>query len=84
MKTFIVKLDIQAGEYQKSTTKLVKATSQNEAETIALEGECHGTLGESAERTESGIADLGWEFHYSVYSSVEVSPEHVSVLERYL
>jgi len=84
MKTFIVKLDIQSGEYQKSTQKLIKADSPKEAETNALTGECHGTLGETAEWTENGIADLGWEFHYSVSSCVEVDPEHVAVLEQYL
>ncbi|MGO3452454.1 MAG: hypothetical protein ACTIM4_14365 [Marinomonas sp.] len=84
MKTFIVKVEIQAGEYQKHSTKLVEAHSHSEAETNALEGECHGTLGENAEWTKSGIADLGWEFHYSVHRSVEVDPEHVSILNKYL
>ncbi|MCB5162947.1 hypothetical protein [Marinomonas algarum] len=84
MKTFIVKVEIQAGEYQKQATALVKGKSQTEAEAIALEGECHGTLGDNAEWTQSGIADLGWQFHYSVHSSTEVEPEHVSILNKYL
>ena len=84
MKTFLVEVVIQTGEYQKKATKLIQASTQTEAESYALTGECHGTLGESAEWVDGGIADLGYEFHYSVKSCVEVAPEHVRVLSQYL
>ena len=83
MKTFIVKLNIQAGEYAKSTQKLIKALSVEEAERKALLDECHGTIGENSEWAHGGIANLAWEFHYSVSSCIEVSPEHVRTLELY-
>lgn len=84
MKTFLVEVVIQAGECQKKTTKLVQATSQTEAESYALTSECHGDLGEGTEWTESGIADLDWEFHYQVGGCKEVEPAHVAVLRQYL
>jgi hypothetical protein len=83
MKTFMVKINIQSGEYVKTTQALVEAFSEKEAEKKALINECHGTLGENSEWENGGIADLGWEFHYSVSNCIEVSPEHVKTLKIY-
>ena len=79
MKTFLVELKIQAGEYEKSCLKLENAETKEEAGKMAILGECHG----EPEWTDTGAADLGWEFHYSVYNCKEVLPEHVSILESY-
>jgi len=84
MKYFVVKLTIQAGEYEKSRTKLIRAENMDDAGKQAMLNECHSGIGEGAEWTESGIADLGWEFHYSVSSVQEVLPEHVSTLKLYI
>lgn len=84
MKTYIVKLEIQAGEYAKSSHKLVRASSDAEARELALLGECHADLGEGAAWTEQGISDLYWEFHYRVDVCKEVSPEHIELLSSYL
>ncbi|MDC8832927.1 hypothetical protein [Alteromonas gilva] len=84
MKNFVVKLNIQTGEYEKNCTKLIVADNQEDAGNQAMLSECHGDLGESAEWTESGISDLFWEFHYSVYSVTEVKPEHYEILKLYI
>lgn len=84
MKTFLVEVVIQTGEYQKKATKLIQASTQTEAESYALASECHGALGQSSEWTEGGIADLHWEFHYRVGGCKEVAPAHVDVLRQYL
>ena len=83
-KVYVVKLTIRAGEYEKSVTKLVCADTEELANDQALLGECHGSIDDgTAEYTETGIADLGWEFHYSVDWSKEVHAEHVPVLRTY-
>ena len=83
-KAFVVKLTIRAGEYEKSVTKLVFADSEELANEQALLGECHGSIDDgTAEYTETGIADLGWEFHYTVSWTKEVHAEHVNVLRTY-
>jgi hypothetical protein len=84
MKNFIIKIEIQSGESQKSCTTLVCGINKEEAKKSALLDECHGKIGENAEWTSSGISDLGDEFHYSIYSCVEVKEEHVDVLKLYL
>lgn len=83
MPKFVIYLKIQAGEYEKSSRTLVDAISKEEAEKTALLGECHGSIGSSSEWTEKGIADLNWEFHYSVNSCKEVAEEHVDILCAY-
>jgi hypothetical protein len=85
MKYFIVKLVIQAGEYEKSCHKLIQAESEESADEKALLGECHGSIEDgTAEWTKSGIVDLGGEFHYSIFSCKEVKAEDVNVLSNYL
>lgn len=41
MNTYLVRINIQAGEYQKIVTTLVDAKTQQEAGKLALENECH-------------------------------------------
>lgn len=84
MKTFLVEVTIQAGEYQKNAIKLIQAATQAEAESYALTSECHGELGKNAEWANDGIADLNWEFHYQIGGCKEVKPEDVAALSSYL
>ena len=79
MKAFIVVVNIQTGEYQKRSTKLINAETKEQAENDALLGECYGDIGESAEWIDGGISDLGDEFRYTVRSSKEVAPEHTDL-----
>lgn len=82
MKTFCVKLNIQAGEYRKSAIHLVMAASEADAGKRALLNECHDE--DSAEWADGGLYDLGGEFCYSVKSVNQVPPEHVELLRQYL
>lgn len=81
MKHYLVKVQVQAGEYQKVVTKLVEAESKNEACNIALLNECHS---DNPEWHDGGIIDMGWEFYYTILSIKEVEIEHVEVLKKYL
>ncbi|GIU42924.1 hypothetical protein TUM4438_10640 [Shewanella sairae] len=85
MNTYIVRLVIQAGEYEKSSMVLVKAADEDEAKGTALIEECHGAIdNETAEWTSTGILDLGGEFHHRVSFCCLVRPEHVDMLKAYL
>lgn len=85
MKLFIVELKIIAGEYEKSSKKLVEANTSADACDAALLGECHGSIGQGAEYDEdrSGISDMYWTFHYSVSSCIEVAEKHADVIRLY-
>ena len=84
MRTYFIVVIIKAGEYEKRVTKLIHAENEDEACTNALTGECHGCIESgTAEWTDNGIADLGWEFHYSIDSCKEVPSEHAKILKTY-
>lgn len=84
MKSFLVIVQVQAGEYQKHTTHLIKAETQDVAEDSALLNECHSVVGDGAEWVDGGIADVGYEFHYKISRCTEIEPEHVAVIKRYI
>lgn len=84
MKHFIIKIEIQSGESQKICTTLIRDVNKEEAMKKALLDECHGEIGVNAEWIDNGISDLGDEFIYSIYSCVEVKPEHVDVIKHYI
>ncbi|WP_286984087.1 hypothetical protein [Haliea sp.] len=84
LDTYFVTIEMQAGEYQKTIRKLVRATSPKEADEKAIEGECHGSLEDgTAEWTSNGISDLGYEFHYKSIDCKKVQPEHEVFLRLY-
>lgn len=83
MKAFLVDVKIQTGEYEKNVQSLVFSETQEDAKKEALLGQCHGDIGNDSEWVEGGIADMHWEFHYSVSSFREVAPEDVGVLKKY-
>lgn len=78
---FIVKLNIQFGEYLKRSTKLIEAGGVGEAERIAIEREAHGELDWDGDTAYDGI---GGELAYSVGSVWEVEPTDLPVLKKYL
>lgn len=85
MNYYVVNIKIQTGEYEKNSLVLLQALNKVEAEKEALLAECHGEIDVTAEWTQNGgIADLGWEFHYSIGSCKEVKAEHVGILTEYI
>ena len=81
----VVNIKIRTGEYEKNSLVLLQALNKEEAEQEALLAECHGEIDVTAEWTQNGgIADLGWEFHYSIGSCKEVKAEHAGILTEYL
>ena len=80
MGHYIVKLHIQAGEYEKASTKLIEAPDANKAGVIAIEGEAHRKL----EWDEYGAYDCAGDFYYRVKYTMEVAPKDVKTLCRYL
>ena len=85
MNTYLVKLKLQIGEYEKSSVSLVDAATSSIAIEQALQGECHGAIEDgTAHWSDGGIFDLGGEFHYSVSSCELVNAEHVAVMKNYL
>lgn len=85
MNTYIVKLKIISGEFEKQGITLVRADNSLEASKQALVNECHDTL-ESGRIgfADGGVYDVGGEFYYSVLNCVLVEDAHISILEQYL
>lgn len=88
MNTYLVRINIQTGEYQKIVTTLVDAKTQQEAGKLALENECHADIGEPDSAGtfwhEGGIVDLSWEFYYTLKNIKQIQPEYVEVFREYL
>lgn len=80
MNTYVVHLDIQCGEYEKSTVVLVEANSEAPARKIAIEGEAHDEL----EWEDGGAYDLNRTFHYSINTIQLVDTADVETLRKYL
>lgn len=85
MCVYYVEKKIQSGEYEKTSTVLVSAGSESEACKKALLGECHGCEEDgNIEWTDDlAIADLGWEFHYSIYECRKVDETDIPTLKKY-
>lgn len=79
-KRYVVKIDIQAGEYDKSTVALVLAANPDEAKSIAIRDEAHNELyplnGYLFENDDS--------FAYRAHSVTEVSAEEYEILKKFL
>tara|TARA_B100001059_G_C17517115_1_gene418839 strand:+ start:350 stop:625 length:276 start_codon:yes stop_codon:yes gene_type:complete len=86
MPAFLIVKQIQSGEYEKITTTLVCADSEQQACEGALLGECHSGLGEGADWLEEGqqIEDLYGEFIYTLYSVKLVPDKDLEVLSKYM
>ena len=82
-KSFLVILKIVIGNYEKSSKKIVEASTDDEARKTALWGECHFEPRED-DYENDGVYDCHGEWHYSVASCVEIAPEHTEILRSYL
>lgn len=82
MKTFLVKLDIRAGEYEKTAMTLIEAENAVLAGDYAIHGEAHGP--EVLDWDDRGAYDLGGEFHYSVSSTHELNAVESEVFRDHL
>lgn len=81
MKTFLVKLSIRSGEYEKTSNTLVTAPFEWLAKDFAMALEAHDP--ETMRWSSSEVSEMGCEFVYSVYSITEVAPSEVPVLSTY-
>jgi hypothetical protein len=79
---WVVTLDIDFGGQFKTTKHLVCATTEAEAEELAIRAESHdredNTPADDFDQYEDGS------FLYAVDSIMPVAPEHVAILKRYL
>ena len=83
MKTYYIVIEILSGEYAKDTASLVIADHEDEAQRIALLGECHDDE-EDLEWSARGVYDCGGEFHYAVHSCTQVAAKDVAVMKKYM
>jgi len=79
MKHFFVELELNIGEYQKSTRHLITAETREQAMLQAMADESHGCANMDS---EDGIWwDMGGEMAYCVSRCDEVSDELVATLK---
>lgn len=92
MKTFLVRIQIRSGEFEKHSRKLIEnCEDEKEAGRRALEGECHSDIGpeetSAAWWTDEDLADELWDdsggMVYTIESIHEVAPDDVKVLAHY-
>lgn len=83
MKRYFIELKIQAGEYEKSTSKVVNADTEEEAKHNALLGECHYDE-KDLFWDDRGVYDCGGEFHYSVQFCEEIPEKDWETLSIYM
>lgn len=83
MKHFVVRLELQLGNYEKSTVQIVAADSKTEAEIKALRGESHNDIDRHWDEDSTECwKDDGWT--YSVRSCIEITPVELVVLKKYI
>ena len=83
--TYLIKLKLQIGEYEKSSVHLVESEHSTLAVEAALKNECHHDIGEGAEFMEiDQMEDAHGEMVYRLYSMHKVDPEDVDTLRKYL
>jgi len=82
MKHYLVKLDIQAGGFEKNSIHLVEAVTRDMAALKALEDEAHDDISydDICEYWEDGCG----EFAYRVDSVRIVEDEDVATMKKYL
>jgi hypothetical protein len=74
MANYLVRLDVQIGEYEKTIKTLVEAKNRKDAGKMALALECHGNATFDDEHPDERVWDLGGEMAYTV-SGIEVIPD---------
>ena len=81
IRRFLVHLQRQLGEYEKSSIHIVKAEDCKKAGKIAPEGECHNEP-DFSEFPENDAVWDGIEFIYRISSIVEIKSDQLFVLEQ--
>ncbi len=85
---YFVERSLTIGEYDKSTSTLVIASSEKKAMGFALLGECHGSLqdgnAEFLNDDFTAISDMGGEMVYRIDSCKLVPTEEIETLKKYL
>lgn len=82
MKTFLVNLYIQAGEYEKSALHLVSASSPEEAEKLAIRDESHNDV---LHEEHGWTYENDYSFAYAANTITEIKDEQEkAVLKKYL
>ncbi len=85
MNTYIVKVLILTNGYEKTVTKLVYATNEENAGRDALVGECHGDIDDGTAQWDGDcIHDLMDEFIYKVKRVTQVDDSDILTLRKYL
>ena len=85
MSTYVVKLNLRIGAYEKGALALVEAATAAEAGALALRMEAHCDLGDGAELVEEDVLeDLHGEMVYEVYSVTLVDAADIGTLAKYL
>ena len=85
INTYVIKLRISTNGYEKNITKLVCATSEEDARRDALIGECHGDINDgTAEWEGDSINDMDDDFIYTVTGVTQVDDGDVATLRKYL
>lgn len=83
--TYAVKVRIYTNGYEKHTTKVVYATSEENARNDALVGECHGDVDDGTAQWDGDtINDMFGEFIYEVVNVTQVDDADILVLRKYL
>ncbi len=82
-KHFIVKIQNRNGDHEKSYVRILVSDCEKNVCQTALISECAGEV-EQLSFEDGGVYDYNGENHYSVRSCVEVAPEDVATLQRYL
>ncbi len=83
MKFYYIDVKIAAGEYELSSASLRTAEDEDEAKRSALLGECHYDE-EYVQWADGGVYDCHGEFHYSVRTCKEVTPEDAEMMAKYM
>ncbi len=83
MKFYYIDVKIISGEYELTNSTLREADNEEEAKRSALLGECHWDEG-YVQWADGGVYDCGGEFHYSVRTCKEVTPEDAEVMAKYM
>lgn len=81
MKYWLIKLTLIIGEYEKMSTCIREALTEDEAVKSALEGECHGTPDFREFPDFDACWDMG-EMVYKVYDVREVTETIFGVLHK--
>jgi hypothetical protein len=82
MKKFVVKLTMYMDGYEKTSTHVVSAENEFDAQVIAMESECHNEPDYEDFPEKDGCTDDC--FIYEPWKVTEITQEEFYILQRYL